>query len=143
LLVVLVGLGEAVFTDEDLALGWPGAGFVVKTGLAAAPTCGLVAPGAEDTLLLSDFAEVAVAEAGLDFGLICTGAAFTWLLPEVLPGTGWLTCPRAIPVLSTTAANWIKFIFISEPLATPNYFCATVVAAGAGAVAAGAPRTLL
>lgn len=129
--------------DEDFALGWPGAGFVVNTGLAAAPTCGLVAPGAEDTLLLSGLTGVAVVGAGLDFGLICTGAAFTWLVPEVLSGNGWLTCARAIPVLSTTAAIWIKFIFISEPLATPNYFCATVVAAGPGAVPAGAPRTLL
>ena len=129
--------------DEDFALGWPGAGFVVNTGLAAAPTCGLVAPGAEDTLLLSGLVELAVVEAGLDFGLICTGAAFTWLVAEVLPATGWLACASAVPVLSTTAAIWIKFIFIIEPLATPNYFCATVVVAGAGVVPAGAPRTLL
>ena len=75
------------------------------------------------------------------FGLICTGAAFTGLVLEVVLDSGCPVCAIAVPVISTTVAIWIKLIFIvAPPLALPHYFCATVVA---GAPATGEPRTLL
>ena len=130
-------LADAALVGAPFAAGRLGSGFIVSTGFV------VVALFVEDALLLSGAVALAVlGDAGFTFGLICTGVAVTGLVLEVLPVKGCPAWANAVPVISTTVANWIKFVFIRRtPLASPDYFCATTV--GAGAVAAGAPSVLL
>jgi len=115
-LFVAFWLGDAVLVAAPLAVDRLGSGFIVSTGLGAAALLAVVALCVEDAFLSAVVAVAMLGEAGFTFGLICTGVAVTGLVLEVAPANGWLAWANAVPEISTTVANWIKFVLIVAPL---------------------------